>query len=94
MIVYGAMDGIVSNISAIDLIFKGVRLEGFWLSRLSHTLSKDERKVLVETVLSWMKSGAFATHVGEKFELKDINLAIEASKKPGKEGKVLVYTKL
>jgi len=49
---------------------------------------------MLETVLGWMKSGAFATHVGEKFELKDINLAIEASKKAGKEGKVLVYTKI
>ena len=54
----------------------------------------EERKVMVQSVLGWMKSGAFATHLGEKFELKDINQAIAASNKPGKEGKVLVYTKI
>jgi len=56
--------------------------------------SPEERKVMFVTVLGWMKSGAFATHIGEKFELKDINQAIEASRKAGKEGKVLVYTKI
>ena len=31
------MDGITSSVSAIDLIFKGIRLEGFWVGRLVTT---------------------------------------------------------
>ncbi len=73
------------------LIFKGLSIEGFWLSTWMESLSDSERKSAFQTVFKFLLQEKTSTDV-EKFQLEEFQKAIQAYETPGRNGKILLVS--
>ncbi|VDL72559.1 unnamed protein product [Nippostrongylus brasiliensis] len=80
MVTYGGMSKMPLQIPTGPLIFKDIRLYGYWMSRWyedpSHT---EERKQMYAELGRWIKSGEFRSPTFEKRQMEDHSAALEAA---------------
>jgi NADPH:quinone reductase-like Zn-dependent oxidoreductase len=75
------------------LIFKNLKVEGFWLTSYMESLSPEERKSMFKTVFTYLLSNKVKVDVQDSFPLEHFKEALEAYEKGGRTGKVLLVSK-
>ncbi|MDR7131918.1 NADPH:quinone reductase-like Zn-dependent oxidoreductase [Algoriphagus sp. 4150] len=74
------------------MIFKEVKIEGFWLSSILQRISDGDRAELYKETQSFLMQDDAKAEVAEKFPLTEVKAAIEAYNKPGRNGKILLVS--
>ncbi|KAH0503110.1 Trans-2-enoyl-CoA reductase, mitochondrial [Microtus ochrogaster] len=82
MVTYGGMAKQPVTASVSLLIFKDLRLRGFWLSQWKKNHSSDEFKELILTLCDLIRQGQLTAPACSEVPLQDYQQALEASVKP------------
>lgn len=89
MVTYGGMSMRPVTIPTGLLIFKNIRVEGFWLSRWVKQHSREERQNMLDRIADWMAEGKISGNF-VKIPFTEFPKALELSRSPFKKGKVLL----
>lgn len=80
MVSYGAMSKMPMQVPTGPLIFKDIRLTGFWMSRwYEDHRNLEERKLMYTELSGWMKAGHLRPPHFQKRSLEDHTAALEAA---------------
>ncbi|XP_055467075.1 enoyl-[acyl-carrier-protein] reductase, mitochondrial isoform X1 [Psammomys obesus] len=82
MVTYGGMARQPVTASVSLLIFKDLKLRGFWLSQWKKNHTPDEFKELVLTLYELIRQGQLTAPAWSEVPLQDYQQALEASMKP------------
>ncbi|MHA7128518.1 zinc-dependent alcohol dehydrogenase family protein [Algoriphagus namhaensis] len=74
------------------LIFKDLKIEGFWLTTWMEGLSKEERAKAFQTVFGFLIKNSDKVDVEAKFSLEEFQEAIKAYETGGRNGKILLVS--
>ena len=72
------------------LIFKNLKVEGFWLTTWIEGLSAEARQKAFKTVFSHLLSQNVKLDVAATYPLEQFREALEAYEKGGRNGKILL----
>ncbi|WP_296705478.1 zinc-dependent alcohol dehydrogenase family protein [Algoriphagus sp.] len=92
MMIFGSLslDNIPLNSGL--MIFKSLRVNGFWLTSLMQEMGQNERKDAFKKVFQFLTDKTSQIDVAEKFPLKEFAEAIKAYEKAGRNGKILLIS--
>lgn len=90
MLVYGGLSGNPLAVEAGTLIFRRLTIRGFWRTGWFDAHSLDEARARLAPLADTIASGALQLPVAATYDLADFRAAIERSRQPGLEGKVLL----
>ncbi|WP_343319428.1 zinc-binding dehydrogenase [Arthrobacter sp. TMP15] len=91
LVVFGAMNSPLMEISSSDVIFKQVTIRGFWGSKVSTSMPAQERGALMKELLERLASGALTLPVEASYSLEDAQDAARANFVPGRTGKIMLH---
>ncbi len=89
LVTYGAMARKALKVPNSLLIFKDLRLRGFWLNRWFREQAQPQKDPMWAQLFTWMREGKLATPVDSMFALEDFRAALAANAQAGRLGKVL-----
>jgi len=92
MMVFGSLSLENMPINSGLLIFKNLKIEGFWLSTWIQELSDEDRKKAFAEVFGFLMKNESKVDIAGKFTLEEFRFAIEAYEKPGRNGKILLVS--
>ena len=91
VVVYGLLSGEPSALPAHDLVFRGVKAQGFWLARwFADPANRAHAKGLYPELAAQLATGALRMSVGAVHDLADAAIAVQAAAQPARAGKVLL----
>lgn len=82
MVTYGGMAKQPVTASVSLLIFKDLKLRGFWLSQWKKNHSPDEFKMLILILCNLIRQGQLKAPAWSGIPLQDYQQALDASMKP------------
>jgi NADPH2:quinone reductase len=85
---FGAMGGKPMMLNPGDLIFKQATVKGFWGSKRSAALSREEAARMMGELLRLASTGALKLPLEKSFDLSEAGAAARASAEPGRTGKI------
>jgi NADPH:quinone reductase-like Zn-dependent oxidoreductase len=88
---YGMLSGRNCELRPDQTIFRNVRLQGFWLSKLLSRMSQKERSTAFAGALAVMARGDLTNQVARTFRLEEIGAALDFAESAERRGKVLLY---
>lgn len=88
-ITYGAMGLRSLKVPNKFLIFKGINLHGFWLTRELKNIPREQIEDIYQSLALWTDEGKLSQLVDSTFSLKDYKEAFERQVDEDREGKVL-----
>lgn len=91
---YGVMSGEPCQVSPLHLIFRGIRLSGFWLATWYARASADQRAALYGDLTRRIARGEIGAPVAETFDIRDVKQAVAAAAKGERAGKILITPRL
>jgi NADPH:quinone reductase-like Zn-dependent oxidoreductase len=92
MMVFGALALDNMSINSGLLIFKDLRIEGFWLSTWIEEMPAADRAKAFGKVFGFLKKEDSKIDVAGKFSLDQFKEALETYEKPGRNGKILLIS--
>lgn len=92
MMVFGALALENMPVNSGLLIFKNLKIEGFWLSTWIEEIGEEDRKKAFSTVFGFLMQEDSKVDVAGKYSLDQFKEAIEAYEKPGRNGKILLVS--
>jgi len=87
---YGAMAGEACTISPASLVFRGIRLRGFWLAHWFKTTPAEQRIALFAELAGEIASGALTARIAATYAIDDIKQAVAAAASGTRDGKILL----
>ena len=87
---YGAMSGEPCAISPASLIFRGIRLHGFWLAQWFKVAAPDARAALFGELVRLIATGALHARIEATYTLDQIKEAITAAASAERDGKIVL----
>ena len=87
---YGAMSGEACAISPGSLIFRGIRLHGFWLAQWFKTSTPEGRAALFGELVRLIATGALHARIQATYSLDEIKQAIAAAASGERDGKIVL----
>jgi NADPH:quinone reductase-like Zn-dependent oxidoreductase len=87
---YGALGGDAVAVGYPDLIFRGVGLVGFWLTRALAGRPSAEVMALYADLATRLRDGTLAVPVEAVYPIEEIRAALEHAQRPGRGGKILI----
>ena len=87
---YGAMSGEPCAISPGSLIFRGIRLHGFWLAHWFKTATAEARNGLFGELVRLIATGALHARIQATYGIDDIKTAIAAAASGERDGKIVL----
>jgi len=87
---YGMMSGEPCQISAASLVFRDVRLVGFWLARWFSRASRAEQAEVYGELTNLIAQGRLQARIAASYPVGDIKLAVAAAAASGRRGKILI----
>jgi len=90
LVVYGAMSGAQSVINPGTLVFRDIRIRGFWLSKHLNDAPRETLAALYGRLDELAGSGRLVTSIDSVFPAHDIANAVRRASQAGIGGKVLV----
>jgi NADPH:quinone reductase-like Zn-dependent oxidoreductase len=87
---YGMMSGEPCQISAGSLVFRDVRLVGFWLARWFRHATRAEQAEVYGELTRLIAKGQLQARIAATFPVAEIKAAIAEAARGGRSGKVLV----
>ena len=92
MMVFGALALDNMPINSGLLIFKDLKVEGFWLSTWMEEMNETDRYTAFKTVFGFLMQDNSKIDIAGKFPLEDFKAALEAYEQPGRNGKILLVS--
>lgn len=86
---YGLLSGRNAEIDPSDLIFRGVRLEGFWLAPWADNASREELESVYRPLAMLIADGSLRMEVERIYDLADYRAALRHAGESGRAGKVI-----
>jgi NADPH:quinone reductase-like Zn-dependent oxidoreductase len=74
------------------LIFKNIKVEGFWLTSYLESLKQEERETAFRTVFTHLISNKVKVDIQSTFPLEKFKEALEEYEKGGRNGKVILVS--
>ncbi|MCR9221461.1 MAG: zinc-dependent alcohol dehydrogenase family protein [Alphaproteobacteria bacterium] len=90
LLVYGLLSGAPSRIGPIDLVFRDIRVQGFWLKRWAEAAEPATLKGLYGELIGLLQAGALDTPVERVYPMDEIAAAAAHAARPGRSGKILL----
>lgn len=87
---YGALGDAPCELSPLQLIFRDIRLQGFWLARWFKTADAAARQALFGELVRMIATGALRAPVHATYPLERIREAIAAATTGGRDGKIVL----
>lgn len=87
---YGAMGGEACTLSPASLIFRDIRLRGFWLARWFREADEDARRRLFAELVALIASGRLRAQVQATYGIDAIRQAVATAASGQRSGKILV----
>ncbi|MFN3760999.1 MAG: zinc-dependent alcohol dehydrogenase family protein [Algoriphagus aquaeductus] len=92
MMVFGALALENMPVNSGLLIFKNLRIEGFWLSTWVEEMAPEARMKAFQTVFGFLMKEDSKIDIEGKYPLSEFKAALEAYEKPGRNGKILLVS--
>lgn len=92
MMVFGALALENMPINSGLLIFKDLKIEGFWLSTWIEEMNETDRGKVFRTVFGFLMNDNSKIDISGKYPLNDFKAALEAYQQPGRNGKILLVS--
>lgn len=92
MMVFGALALDNMPVNSGLLIFKNLKIEGFWLSTWIEELAPEKRGKAFQQVFGFLMNDNSKVDVEGKFALADFKEALDAYEKPGRNGKIILVS--
>lgn len=92
MMVFGALALDNMPVNSGLLIFKDLKIEGFWLSTWIEEMNEVERGKAFRTVFGFLMNDNSKIDIAGKYPLEDFKAALEAYSQPGRNGKILLVS--
>lgn len=92
MMVFGSLALDNMPINSGLLIFKDLKVEGFWLSTWMEEMNETDRYTAFKTVFGFLMQDNSKIDIAGKFPLEDFKAALEAYEQPGRNGKILLVS--
>lgn len=92
MMVFGALALENMPVNSGLLIFKNLRIEGFWLSTWVEEMAPETRMKAFHTVFGFLMKEDSKIDIEGKYPLSEFKAALEAYEKPGRNGKILLIS--
>jgi NADPH:quinone reductase-like Zn-dependent oxidoreductase len=92
MMVFGALALENMPVNSGLLIFKNLKIEGFWLSTWVEEMTPEARMKAFQTVFGFLMKEDSKIDIAGKYPLSEFNAALEAYEKPGRNGKILLVS--
>lgn len=89
LLLYGAMADFKFVGNVPDILFRDVKIHGFWLNVWLSSIGDRRQEILKET-MEFMLDGTLSPYTGEKYPLEQVKEAIREAGRPGRGGKVLL----
>lgn len=89
MFVYGALGLEPMHVNSGLMLFKNLRIQGFWLSSWFASLGKETRREVSEAVLSRLSSHSMHTEVEAVYPFEAYKEALTHYQRPGRTGKII-----
>ncbi len=90
LVTVGAMARQPLKVANRFLIFKGINLTGFWLTRWRRSVSSAEAEVLYKSLADLLARGIFFQPVVAAYPLESISEAVRHAEQSGRDGKVML----
>lgn len=90
IITYGMLSGEPCAITPDQAIFKGIKLEGFWLSKVLNRMNLSDRTSLYDSICGQIRKGDLNIAIDSVFSINRFTDAIKRSEQRGRSGKVVV----
>lgn len=87
---YGVMSGQPCQVSPTHLIFRDIKLTGFWLATWYARASMERRTALYADLTRRIARGQLSAAVAETFDIRDVKQAVAAAAQGERSGKVLI----
>jgi NADPH:quinone reductase-like Zn-dependent oxidoreductase len=87
---YGMMSGEPCHLSAGMLVFKDVRVRGFWLAHWFRKASREEQQKVFGELTAMVVAGKLKAPIHKTYSVKDIKQAVAAAAQGERDGKVIV----
>ncbi|GAQ80143.1 Zn2+-binding dehydrogenase [Klebsormidium nitens] len=90
---YAFLGGADAIVNTMDLLFKHVKVTGYWVSRDFHLMSREERQKEAATVIDLIQQKVISTSEGPHFDLADVREAVIKAQEPTSKrggGKVML----
>jgi len=87
---YGMMSGEACQLSSAHLIFRGIRLTGFWLASWFRKASKEEQMTLFGDLIGKIAAGKLQAPIARTFPVEKISDAVLAANQGERDGKILI----
>lgn len=87
---YGMLSGEPCVIAPEQVIFRGISLVGFWLSKVLNRLTYEDRTAMFDSVCEMVQTGTLRMSVDSCYRIEDIEAALQKAERPGRRGKVMV----
>ena len=92
MMVFGALALENLSINSGLLIFKNLRIEGFWLSSWIESLSAEQRMKAFQRVFGFLMQDDSKADVAATYPLAEFKAALNAYEQAGRNGKILLVS--
>ncbi len=89
LISYGAMAEAPCDIPARDLIFRGISVKGFWLTRWIEQTGRDRVRQYIDELADMLREGRLRADVHGTYDLEHYKRAFKALRDSERGGKVL-----
>lgn len=90
VVTYGLLSGEPCAVAARDLVFRDVRLRGYWLARSFTPESAPRMRRMYEQLVELLRTGELATPVAGVHALRDVHAALRHAAQSARGGKVLL----
>jgi NADPH:quinone reductase-like Zn-dependent oxidoreductase len=91
LVLYGLLSGAPSTISAHDLVFRNIQVQGFWLANwFSHPSNRQLAKTVYPALMALADLNVLRMDVEKVYELDHVHDAIDHAGRGGRQGKVLL----
>ena len=90
VVVYGLLSGEDSRVGARDLVFRDVRVQGFWLAEWYRTASPEAMRDLHGFLARKLAEGVIHTEVEARYPLDRLRDAVAHAARGGRAGKILL----
>jgi NADPH:quinone reductase-like Zn-dependent oxidoreductase len=87
---YGMMSGEPCQVSARNLVFRGITLQGFWLAKWFESASQEEQIQIFGQVTKLIAQGKLQARIAEEYDVADIKQAVAAAAAGERAGKILI----
>ncbi len=85
---YGLLSGAACQVSPHDLVFRDIRLHGFWLARWFRQTPPDRIKTLYRTLVALVADGTVSVPIAASYPFSRIAQALDHAARAGRDGKI------